>query len=66
LGNDKGLIRGHWDIKRIDTGFGYADDETTSVNMGMAIVTPSQEVIDLLFSDESVQKRKRLDREFAT
>ncbi len=59
-----GLIRGHWDYKRTVTEIGYTDDEATAVNMGMAIVTPIQEVINILYSDECVRERRKIDREF--
>ena len=57
-----GLVRGHWDLKKRETTVGYADDELHQVNMGVAIVTPIQDVIGVLMSDELRKKRKEGDQ----
>jgi hypothetical protein len=54
-----GLIRGHWDIRRTPSIYGLALDDMAAVNMGMATVTPIQEVIDILRGDELVRARIR-------
>lgn len=58
-----GLIRGHWDLKK--TTLDYRDDELRQVNMGIAIVTPIQDVIAVLNGDELRSRRRISDREVA-
>jgi hypothetical protein len=58
-----GLIRGHWDYKNQQSSIDCAGDELGAVNMGIAIVTPVQEVQALLYSDELVKYRRRKDKE---
>lgn len=60
-----GLIRGHWDHRSASAAVDYQDEELHQVNMGIAIVTPIQEVLDLMITDELVRDRrakvKRID-----
>ena len=57
-----GLIRGHWDYKR-SASIDFADNELEAINMGIAIVSPIQEVAALLYGEELVKQRRQLDRE---
>lgn len=59
-----GLIRGHWDIRRTAGLYGVAHDDMAIVNMGIAIVTPIEEVIDLLRGDELVRARSRKEKSY--
>ncbi|MDT7542788.1 MAG: hypothetical protein QOE33_2692 [Acidobacteriota bacterium] len=59
-----GLIRGHWDLRTRKNYVGYAEDEPLTVNTGIAIVTPIQEVTKLLESDELKKQRRRQEREW--
>lgn len=59
-----GLIRGHWDLKKRQTTVDYADAELEQVNMGMAIVTPIQDLIQILMGEELMKLRKKQDADF--
>jgi hypothetical protein len=52
-----GLIRGHWDLedREILRDFG---DSVERLNMGIAIVTPAQEIEKVLMSDELKKQRQ--------
>jgi hypothetical protein len=52
-----GLIRGHWDLedREILSDFG---DNVERLNMGIAIVTPAQEIEKVLMSDELKKQRQ--------
>jgi hypothetical protein len=67
LGGDEihilGLVRAHWDHKADASMLDYTGDELQSVNMGIAIVTPIQEVADVLNGEELTKQRRRKDRE---
>jgi hypothetical protein len=57
-----GLIRGHWRKEEVwlsDSG----EAEQDSLNTGIAMVTPIQKALDILYSEESVKERRRVDRE---
>jgi hypothetical protein len=58
-----GLIRGHWDYRKKTASIDFEDNELEAVNMGMAIVTPIQELVAILNSEELAKERRRLDRE---
>jgi hypothetical protein len=57
-----GLIRGHWDYKH-DASLDYIGNELGTVNMGIAIVTPAQDIADILYGEELMKKRQKEDRE---
>ena len=59
-----GMIRGHWDYRRRDGGpLAFANGELAQVNMGMALVTPAQDILDLLNRADVVAVRRRASRE---
>jgi len=58
-----GLVRGHWDLKREQTAIDFSGDELEQVNMGIAIVTPSQELISLLNRKDIVKDRRKEESE---
>lgn len=60
-----GVIRGHWDLKKRQVDLDFADDELGQVNMGIATVTPVQELDTMLNSEELKKVRAKLDREIA-
>lgn len=60
-----GLIRGHWDYKLRDT-VDFNEDELAQVNMGIAIVTPITDVLEIIDGEYLVKARRRCDREFVT
>jgi hypothetical protein len=43
-----GLVRGHWDIPPSETDSVIVDNRGESVNMGIAIVVPSQKILEVL------------------
>lgn len=58
-----GLIRGHWDLRERETIVNYSVDELLTVNTGIAIVTPIQEVMKLLVGEELKKERRRQEKE---
>ena len=58
-----GLIRGHWDYRNRGAPLDFVGDELKAVNMGMAIVTPIQEVLATINSEEWKMERRRIDKE---
>jgi hypothetical protein len=59
-----GMIRGHWDMKEARSAIAYTKDELNQVHTGMAIVTPWQEVMDVLNDEELVRLRRQNDRAY--
>jgi hypothetical protein len=59
-----GVIRGHWDLKRRETSLDFADEELREVNMGMAIVTPIEELSTMLGSPQIKMMREKTDSFF--
>ena len=56
-----GVIRGHWDLTVPDSIDGF-DDQGKIINMGMAAVTPIQELAKLLMTNETfLRERENLD-----
>jgi len=58
-----GLVRGHWDYKQRDSAIDYVSEELKDVNMGMAIITPIQDAIEIIDGEELVNDRRKQDRE---
>lgn len=59
-----GVVRGHWDVKRRSTGdMTFDEQERREVNMGMALVTPVDELINLLERDDVEKDRRIVERE---
>ncbi len=55
-----GMIRGHWEKPVIESS---ESDETDSINTGIAMATPIQEVVDLIEGDEDLRSRRtEMDR----
>jgi len=59
-----GLIRGHWDIETQTNPVDFAVDAAGKINMGIAIITPIQEVLTLLERDDLVKARRESEREY--
>jgi hypothetical protein len=57
------LIRGHWDYGKKSESIDFEREELEAVNMGMAIVTPIQELFAMLNSEEFTAERGRHDLE---
>jgi hypothetical protein len=55
-----GLVRGHWDLER--RSMEYGDAPVESMNMGIATITPVQELIKILYGEEITQLRKEADK----
>ncbi len=51
-----GLVRGHWDVKRQSSDF---IGDLDHVNMGMALITPAEYIIQLLNCQEFREMRRR-------
>jgi len=58
-----GMVRGHWDYRKQYSLRGVTDKELDQVNMGMAYVTPIQDVIDVLYGENMREQRKKDDKE---
>jgi hypothetical protein len=56
-----GALRGHWDY---EGPLQFPGDESRAFNLGVAIVTPLADVLDILFSDDEVRWRRQQDQEF--
>lgn len=73
-----GVISGHWDLERQDSAHeldreevaapeivaATEDEERGKLNTGIAIVTPIQEVLDLINSDQVMAYRKKAERRY--
>jgi len=57
-----GLVRGHWDIRHKGQPLDFTQDELEAVNMGIAVITPIQEVWKIIGSEELVKERRQLDK----
>jgi len=55
-----GMIRGHWDLHG-EGAIDYANDEASKINAGIAIVTPFQEIWEVLMNDEYQKQRKKVE-----
>ena len=58
-----GLIRGHWDYRYRDAPVDFAREELDAVNMGIAIVTPIQDALAIINSDDLVKARRAEDKQ---
>ncbi|HLK60047.1 MAG TPA: hypothetical protein VKU00_26035 [Chthonomonadaceae bacterium] len=56
-----GLIRGHWDYTTRESVLDYTEDESRTVNMGIATVSPIQDVLTILDSKELKKERRAAD-----
>lgn len=57
-----GIIRGHWDVKTRNAAVDF-DQETGQMNVGMAIVTPIDELSMILDREDVVKDRRQERRE---
>jgi hypothetical protein len=57
-----GMIRGHWDTKRDAGPMDFTTEDMDQVNMGIAIVTPLDEIQRLLNDEPFAAARKSEDR----
>ena len=55
-----GMIRGHWDLHGKGS-VDYAIDEDGKINTGIAVVTPFQEIWEVLMNDEYQKQRKKFE-----
>ncbi len=60
-----GLVRGHWDIKHHRQPLDFGMDELQEVNMGIATITPFQDALEIINSEELVKARRHFDKEQA-
>lgn len=65
-----GLIRGHWHYEKqtsFITGAAHKLKDIEQVNMGMALITPIQDVLDVLYDETGpvMKERLKLEREYA-
>lgn len=58
-----GLIRGHWDLN-LKEDAPQLSNELLQANTGIAIITPVQEMLDILNREDLVEERRRQEREF--
>ena len=56
-----GLMHGHWDIPSENKNDVINLDANGSVNMGIAIVVPSEKILEVLYCDELVEQRRKAD-----
>ena len=59
-----GLIRGHWN-RSMEEPDSWEPSELDTVNMGIAVVTPVQEMIKVIESEEVQAEMKKADEEYA-
>ena len=57
-----GLVRGHWDYKTKTQVLTFSSDELENVNMGMALVTPVDEILSVINREVLLEHRKAADR----
>ena len=60
-----GLVRGHWDVQHRGQPLDFTMDELQAVNMGIAIITPIQDALDIINSKELTQIRRQSDVEIS-
>jgi hypothetical protein len=60
-----GLIRGHWDQKKQSPTFAFAESELEAVNMGMALVVPSDDILAALNNEVLSERREARDKKRA-
>ena len=58
-----GLVRGHWDYKPSLNELEFGNAELQAVNMGIAIVTPIQEVMEIINGEEWTKERRKYDED---
>ncbi len=63
-----GLVRGHFDTKRLKENWAnepvrFSDDEWDKIHNGISIVTPVQEIVKLLNSEEAMKQRAKKEKE---
>jgi hypothetical protein len=58
-----GIIRGHWDMKREDSGVDFAGDLDSTINTGIAIVTPAWEILNLIENNPKLKANREKDKE---
>lgn len=58
-----GVVRGHWDYGANQAPLNFASGELERVNMGIATVTPVQELIALLNREDVVKQRRTEERQ---
>jgi len=60
-----GIVRGHWDVKKTIVEEDFIDNEMEQVNMGLAIVTPIDDLGILLHDNEElIKERKQGERDY--
>jgi hypothetical protein len=60
-----GVVRGHWDYAAKNSPMAFSDDELKAVNMGMAMITPIDELSKLLFLKDQVESRAKAAAKYA-
>lgn len=63
-----GVVRGHWNLKRRDAARDSLEDdleaeEVERFNTGIALVTPSQDVYNLIMGEKLVKQREKIAEE---
>lgn len=56
-----GVIRSHWDLTNEESAIDFALDFDAKLNMGIAAVTPIQEVVDIVMSHNKLLAKRRAD-----
>lgn len=60
-----GLLRGHWDLKKQDAIFDSSiNSEIDRLNTGIAQVTPAEDILALINSEELMKQRKEIEKEW--
>jgi hypothetical protein len=58
-----GALRGHWNLANRTDSVAFGSEDLKAVNMGIAIVTPVQDALDIINGEELVKQRRTMDRE---
>jgi hypothetical protein len=59
-----GVIREHWDLTSKESALDFAEDFDAKINMGIAAVTPIQEVIDIVNNKELLSRRRKAELDY--
>jgi hypothetical protein len=57
-----GLIHGHWDLEQFVSSTDFASKTTEQFNAGIAIVTPIKSALDIIYGEELMKDRRKMDR----
>ncbi len=54
-----GIVRSHWDLNSSTSAVDFAEDFDSKMNMGIAAITPIEEVQELIANDPELRAQRR-------